>query len=86
MDNFPYHMKLFGLMRSYWITLVKKIPIWEQNVMMRAGLEKKPHIPAKMKGKSEKKKERWSCIEILFFPFLNSLENMIVIVLNVLTI
>lgn len=80
MDNFPYHMKLFGLMRSYWITSVKKIPIWEQNVMMRAGLEKKPHIPAKMKGKSEKKKERWS------FPFLNSLENMIVIILNVLTI
>lgn len=37
--------------------------------MMRAGLEKKPHIPAKMKGKSEKKKERWSCIEMLFFPF-----------------
>ena len=53
--------------------------------MMRAGLEKKPHIPAKMKGKSEKKKERWSCIEMLFFPFLNSLENMIVIILNVLT-
>ena len=50
----------------------------------RAG--KKPHIPAKMKGKSERKKERWSCVEMLVFPFLNSLENMIVTVLNVLTI
>lgn len=50
----------------------------------RAG--KKAAHSAKMKGKSEKKKERWSCIEMLFFPFLNSLENMIVIILNVLTI
>lgn len=79
-------MKLFGLMRSYWITLVKKNRHMrtERDDAGRAG--KKPHIPAKMKGKSEKKKERWSCIEMLFFPFLNSLENMIVIILNVLTI
>ena len=55
MDNFPYHMKLFGLMRSYWITLVKKNPPMrtERDDAGRAG-KKAAHSREDERKKREK--------------------------------
>lgn len=55
MDNFPYHMKLFGRMRSYWITLEKKNPHMrtERDDAGRAG-KKAAHSREDERKKREK--------------------------------